>query len=147
MGAGDLNTLAAWLYSMAGVIGRPAPLSMAQTLGLTLIALPVGGGATLIADAIVWDPTVSLARQRAMVLRELCRWVVRKHGLSSTDSQLAVDLAVAFNAYALRRLNVRPLAAASPDASDRRPLAKISLDADRHPALRTGTIRAVPRQR
>jgi len=147
----ETNVLAAWIYRHSKVVGVPAPLTMALELGLQLIALPVGGGATLVGESIIWDPTTRLSRQQALVLREMCRWVLREHGLQN-DTDEGTSLAVAFNSYASRRLNVRQLAARVPDSSQyRRPLVKASSSssspANHHPVLRSGTHPALPRSR
>lgn len=139
------DVLAAWIHRHANVVGHPAPLTMALELGLTLVTLPVGGGATLLGESIIWDPSARLARQQALVLREICRWTLRQHQ-QSNDNEDCTSLAVAFNSYALLRSNVRPLTVVcSTETGLRRPLAKISHGVVRHPVLRSGTHPAVPR--
>lgn len=146
---GDLNSLVAWIYRHANVSGTPAPLSMALELGIQLVAIPVGASAALLGDSIIWDPTPRLARQQALVLREICRWALREHRLNC-DSQTSTELAMAFNAYASRLSNVRSLSVCrdQSESYQPRPLAKVLLhDATRHPVLRSGTRPAAPRSR
>lgn len=139
------GVLAAWIYRHANVVGHPAPLTMALELGLTLVTLPVGGGATLLGESIIWDPSTRLARQQALVLREICRWTLRQHQ-QANDNADCTSLAVAFNSYALRRSNVRELTAVCSSAtSPLRPLARVSHGEVRHPVLRSGTHPALPR--
>lgn len=105
-----LSRLAEWLYRESQHSILECPIVAAQQLGLRLMPLPVGGGATLMAETIIWDPTVAEARQRALVLRELSRWTLRQHGLDDS-TETSTELAKASYGYAVKRRSMKEISA------------------------------------
>lgn len=115
VGRGDLvKTIVSWLYGATGAYGLTSPFAFVGALGIS--AHPAcTGGAQIVGDRLIWDPRMPPARQRALVLREVARWLLRRFDQIDTDAA-AVELAVRINAYGVRRAGLRLVTASSEQA-------------------------------
>lgn len=96
------------LYTATLATRVVSPFAFASALGLRLqpssdVSAAVRG------DEIAWDASLPSARQDALVLREVSRWLLRQHGLNDAD-ECAVKLARKINAYGVRRASLRLVA-------------------------------------
>lgn len=67
-----------------------------------------GCGAEIRGCTLFWDAAASGARQDALVLREVARWLLQERGMIDND-EAAVSLAKKINAYGVRRASLRVL--------------------------------------
>lgn len=83
-----------------------SPLLLALSAGLPLEPECIGD-VRLMPDGVVrWDPFLPTQRLRALILRELSRWLLRRNGRADNDTE-ALELAKKINAYGVRRRVVR----------------------------------------
>jgi hypothetical protein len=97
-----LNRVAAWVYRLAGKpAGAPSPFVCAIALGLKMEPLRIHTAA-LDGKTLYWDPMLSAARQRALVMREVARSALLQCGMDADEDE-CVKLAKLITSYAVRR--------------------------------------------